>query len=412
MRKVLLVARREYTFNLRRPAFLFAAFGAPLISVLAMVIVVAVITSSEATIDDLGQIGYVDQAGVLAEAIDEPETFRAYTDAETAAAALAAGELGAYFVVPETYLASGDVQLYTNLRIPEDLYDVFDDFLIANLSQRVTDPVLLDRILDPVEMTATVQDSGRQVSEDSILGLIFVPMIFALVFYLAMQTTSSYLMSSVVEEKTTRMMEILVTSIKPLEMLMGKITGLGLLGLTQLAVWLAAGVLLLQVGQGADFLTGVTLPLDLILISLVYFFLSYFLYASLMAGIGVVFGSEQESRQFAAIFTILAVAPFFFVASLFTDPDGTVMTALTLIPFTAPVTVIMRLSLTTIPTWQMAASLGLLLLTTAFLMWASARVFRWALLMYGKRPTPRELWRVVRGRNEARFATVAQEDGA
>ena len=412
MNKALLVARREYMFNLRRPVFLFAAFGAPLISVFAMFLVVAVISSSEATVSDLGQIGYVDQAGVLAEAIEQPETFVAYDEADAAAEALAADELGAYFILPENYLDSGTVQLHTNLRVSEDLYDVIDEFLIANLSPRVADETLRERVLDPVEMIVNIQDSGRQVSETSFLGIIIVPMVFALVFFLSMQTTSGYLMSSVVEEKSNRIMEILVTSIKPLELLVGKIAGLGALGLTQLAVWLAAGTLLLQVGQGADFLMGVSLPLELVLVSIVYFFLSYFLYASLLAGIGVSLGSEQESRQYAGLITLLGILPFFFIFTFFTDPDSLLITALTLIPFTAPLTVILRMSLSTIPAWQFILSLVLLVATTGFLMWASARVFRWAMLMYGKRPTPRELWRVIRGRNQTRFRTVAQEESA
>lgn len=224
---------------------------------------------------------------------------------------------------------------------------------------------------------------------------------------MATQTTSGYLMHGVSEEKSNRIMEILITSVKPMELLLGKILGLGALGLTQLLVWLVAGMVLLNVAESADVVRGVTLPPDLIVLALAYFLVGYFLFASVMAGMGAIAGSEQESRQYAGIFSLVTVIPFFFITQILFQADSPIALALTLIPFTAPLTVILRASLGGLPAWQLAASFAILLLTTLGMAWASARIFRWGLLMYGKRPTPRELWRVVRGANETRMGTSA-----
>lgn len=407
MTKAWLVARREYFYNLRRPSFLFAVFGAPLISVVMIVLVIAITSSVAEDVESVGQVGYVDEAGVLSAAAEKPETFIPYDSEAVARASLEDGTLGAYFVLPENYLATGAVQLYSQRRAPEGLHDQIDDYLLANLGRQVSDETMLERIKSPVDMIVVLEDSGREIGGEAAIGLFMVPIIFAIVFIMATQTTSGYLMSSVVEEKTTRMMEILVTSVTPLQLLVGKILGLGALGLTQLIIWLVAGAVALSVGQSADFLNGVIIPADLAALALIYFLLSYFLFAGLMAGIGAVAGSEQESRQIAGIFGFVSAIPFFAFTILFTDPDSPVLVVLTLVPFTSALTTILRVSLSAVPAWQIIASLLILLASSVVAVWASARVFRWASLLYGKRATPREIWRVIRGANANRMGTVA-----
>ncbi len=411
MTKAWLVARREYLYNLRRPAFLFAVFGAPLITILLLVVVIAITSSNQQDVESLGQIGYVDEAGVLSQAIEQPESFVIYEDEADARAALDAGTLGAYFVVPGNYLGQGRVQLYSQTNVPSALRRQIQGYLVANLGSRVSDEALFERIKSPVNLTVVLRDSGRELTESSALGLFIVPVVFAIVFLMATQTTSGYLMASVVEEKSTRMMEILVTSVTPLQLLVGKIGGLGALGLTQLVFWMLAGAVGLSLGQGAEFLQGVIIPLDLALLALAYFFLSYFLYAGIMAGIGASTSTEQESRQVAGIFGLVSALPFFFFTTLLTDPNSPILIVLTLIPFTSALTTILRVSLSAVPAWQIATSLLILFLSSVIVVWAAARVFRWAALLYGKRATPREIWRVIRGSARGQIGTVVATQG-
>src|SRR5690606_1243222 len=395
MHKAWLVAKHEYLHNVKKRSFLFGAFGVPIVIVALIVIVGAIAVDSETNVEQVGMVGYVDEAGILSEAIDQPEAYRPYANTDEARAALDAGEIGAYFVVQSDYLETGNVQLISRSGTPEALADQFDAFLVANVGRNLS-PDLLERLKDPVVMSVQTLDNDRVVRDTAIAALFFVPFIFVFVFVMATQISSSYLMSGVVEEKSNRIMEILITSVTPFQLLVGKIIGLGALGLTQLVIWVIGAFLVMSLGQNLDFLAGITIPADLVIIALIYFLLDYFFYGSIMAGIGAVVGSEQESRQIAGFLTFLGVIPFFFVVTFITDPNGTIPIILTLFPLTSPIAVMLRLGLGSIPTWQLIVSIVLLLLTTIFSVWASAKIFRWALLMYGKRPNLREILRVLR----------------
>lgn len=414
MNKVLTVARREYLYNLKRPAFLFAVFGVPLFTFVIWVVIFAVTASNEDDAQQLGQVGYVDQSGVLANPVypeDAADLFVPYADEATARQALDDKTIGAYFVVPENYMPSGEISIYSYSGIPEALNDTIDTLMVQNVSRQVSANVPLERIENPVDMTIHVVDSGRDLTQANIPALILMPLVFALIFMMSSGVTSGFLMNGVVEEKTNRIMEILVTSITPMQMLLGKVIGLGLLGLTQMAVWGAGIVLVISFGQTIPALKGIVVPTDLMIVFFVYFVLSYFLLSSLMAGIGAVVGSEQESRQISSIVSLLWVLPFFFFASFLSDPNGAVPLILTLIPFTAPTTVLMRMGFAAVPLWQILLSLAILLVTAIFTVWASARLFRWGLLRYGKRLGLRDLLRVVRRSPDAEISVAhsAQE---
>lgn len=396
MHKTWLVASHEYLVNVRRKGFLFASFGMPILLVVLLVAIFALVNELESNAERVGIVGYVDHAGVLAEGIDQPDTFRAFTTEETARAALDADEIGAYFVVPENYLDRGDIRLYGLTETPEFLEDQIEQFLRVNLGASLGDETLARRVASPVDLAIEALDTGRTLTSGAVVGLFALPFIFVMIIMISSQVTSSYLMSGVVEEKTNRIMEVLITSVTPLQLLLGKILGLGALGLTQLAVWLIMGYVGLRLGENTAFLAGITVPLDLVVVGIVYFLLIYLLFASLMAGIGAVAGSEQESRQNAGVFSFLMAVPFFFIVNFITDPNGPIPLILTLIPFTAPITVILRMGFGVIPAWQLIASIVILAITTAFVIVASARVFRWSLLMYGNRPSLRSILRAIR----------------
>jgi ABC-2 type transport system permease protein len=402
MNKIALVARREYFFNLRRRSFLFAVFGVPLFTFVIWAIIFLVVSDSEQNLKELGTVGYVDHAGIVSNPVipqDKPELAVRYIAYETEAEARTALDnqtIGAYFVLPETYLKFGEVKTYSYSGIPGALKDSIDALLLANLSQQLGSDVPLARVENPVNLTIHAADSGRTLTEANIPALFFIPMIFAFVFLMSSNVTSGFLMNGVVEEKTNRVMEILITSVTPMQLLLGKIIGLGLLGLTQLIIWGAAGAVLIHFGQTVPFLAGVVFPIDLMIVFVVYFMLSYFLLSSLMAGLGAIAGSAEESRQFSSIISLVWIIPFFLITTLISEPNGPLAVALTLIPFTAPMTVLLRMGFSSIPLWQLIASIAILLLSAIVVVWASAKVFRWGLLLYGKRIGIREIWRVIR----------------
>lgn len=394
MHRLLLVARHEYISNVMRRAFLFAMLGVPLLTI-GMMVVVTSVTMQFALNNDIGPAGFVDQSGLFTGADTSGTSFREYASVDEMTEAFQSGELGAYFIIPADYLANGNLQVYTHTGLPEGFKTSLNQFLAAQLSQG-SDEQAAARLLNPVTLELYLQDSGRTVNEEASVALFMIPIIFAMIFMITLQTAGSYLMSGVVEEKSNRIMEVLITSVTPNQLLGGKILGLCALALTQVAVWLAAVFLTVRLGQSIPALAGVVLPLDYVLLALVYFLLAFFLLASAMAAIGAVSGSEQESRQVSGLFSLVLVVPIFFLVNFITDPNGSIAVFLTLFPLTSPVAAMLRFGLTTVPAGQIIASLIILALSALATMWISGRIFGWSLLLTGKRPGLRTLWRAIR----------------
>ncbi len=409
MRKIWLIARREYFFNFRRKSFLLTAFGVPAFSLIMMFVIFNLSEATYTNTGQLGTIGYVDQAGVLDQALEQPAEYLLFDDTEAAQAALLAGEIGAYFVVPEDFMRLGRVEAYAEENVPEGIQDQFDAFVYANLVARTPSDVPVARLMDPMDLTVVELATGNELDNQSaFMAKFLTPFIFAFILLMAVNTTSQFLMSGVVEEKENRMMEILLTSCTPLEMLWGKLLGLGALGLTQVALWAAAGYGLLRLQADSAFAQAVQIPTDYILLSLAYLLLGYFLNAAIMAGIGAAVTAEQEGRSVAGLLTLPAVLPFLLIMTFMENPNGTVPVILSLFPLTAPVSMLMRLPMGSVPGWQVALSLALMAAAVVLMVWLAANIFRIGLLMYGKRLSPRAILDAIR-QGRRTMLTTAQE---
>lgn len=399
MEKILLVARYEFMFNAKRREFLYTAIGMPLFMVALFGIIFWVATTTVGVGELTGErVGYVDQLGILSDADALPEHYIAYTDSASARADLDEGALDAFFIVPPTYMLLGQLGFYSYGTPPQALLDEIEEVLQTQMIAGFDTVLDVEFLRDPVRMEVYLENSQRILSREAVLGVIITPAVFAFVFVLTLQLTSTFLMSGIVEEKTNRVIEVLITSINPSELLAGKLLGLGALGLLQMGIWVVMAVIAFALFGDTEVLGGFFVPTDLVVLGAVYFVLMYFLIGSLLAGIGAVSDSDQESRQIAGIVSLVIVLPFFFFATYLQDPDSTIPTLLTFIPFTSGLSVVMRASYGTIPPTELAISLGLLVLTTVFIVWASGRIFRWALLLYGKKPSVMMLWRVLSGR--------------
>lgn len=169
MNKVWLVMRREYLFNLRRPAFLLSAFLGPVFTILLMAVVFSVTISATEGGNSMEAVGYIDQAGIVADAATVPDYFTLYSDEESARADLEAGTLAAYLVIPPTYTADGRVTLYHTEALPSGLRDDIDAMLLANLTATADDLRIAERLGSPMaELLVQPQDTGRVIGEDSI----------------------------------------------------------------------------------------------------------------------------------------------------------------------------------------------------------------------------------------------------
>jgi ABC-2 type transport system permease protein len=399
MSRILFVAKREFVTNIKRRGFLFTAFGIPVLIIAAQFAVAYFVQTQSEKTGGLGEIGYVDLTSdqVLATAENKPAEFRAFDQQDAAQAALIAGEIGAFFLIPPDYLTHGVVHAYAIRDIPRGIEEQLSSFLEDNLladwpAQRA------NRLKHPGHLTFATLDNQKEVqSDESIVAAIVVPIIFAVLLMMSIFTTSGFMLQGVVEEKENRLVEILVTSITPAQILWGKILGLGALGLLQIGIWAAVGALLLT--QGAGLWSGVgdiTIARPLLAWGAIYLLLGYVLFGALLAGIGAAVTSMQEGQQIAGIFSIIAAVPLLLSVTFFRNANGLIPIALSLFPFTAPVAMVMRLPFASVPLWQLATSLLLLVLATILIVWIAAQVFRVGLLMYGKRLGLRPLWMALR----------------
>ena len=419
-RKIALVLRREYAYNFRRPSFLFTAFGVPLISLGAMILIGYMIDQRESNLDAFRRVGYIDRARIVQQQGPNPHGYFPITDPDVpppapmengsdvgayfdaleqlAAQQLADGQLDAYFVLGDNYVYTGHVALYTSRKAPEQLREEIEDFLRAQIAVHVPEDVPLPPArLEKIEYVMRDAQTGDELSEAALIGRVMLPLIFVMLYVMATNTTAQFLMSGVVEEKENRLMEILATSIRPLELLWGKLLGLGALALTQIVLWTVAGVLIALLNDTArQFLSGAHFASqDLALLGVLFAF-NFLLFAAVMLGIGAAVTAEAESRQLAGVFTMLLLSPLMLMGAYFSDPNGVVPTVLTFVPLTAAMSLLLRITLGGVPAWQLWASLGIQAVTVVGVVALSAKVFRLGMLMYGKMLTPRTLWQALR----------------
>ena len=432
--KIWLVLRREYVTNFRRPAFLFTAFGVPLLSFGAMFLLTRFMVGRETNLDDWQRVGYIDQAVIIDPAGPNPDGYQPvvkpgqeppeqtgegvlvgpfYEELEAfARQQVLDGELDAYFVLPANYVLTGRIDVYADNNIPEALRENIEDFMGDQIAAQAPDtlPVPVER-LHQIDFTLRDVDSGDELTEAAILGRVMLPFIFVALYFMATNTTAQFLMSGVVEEKENRLMEILATSLRPLELLWGKLLGLGSLALTQVIVWAAGGVLIGLLNEDArEFLSGAEFEIGYVLAMVGLFVINFLLFSAIMFGVGASVTAESESRQMAGVFTFINVLPVALISLFFANPNGAIPVFFTLFPLSAAISLVMRLGLTTVPAWQVALSVGIQVVSVVAVMWLAAKVFRLGMLMYGKPLTPRALWAALReGRQTLTTASAEYE---
>jgi ABC-2 type transport system permease protein len=404
MRNILLVAVREILTLLKRPSFYVAALVAPLI--VGVIFFGSSLLNDEFSEDAATEptlprpAGFVDQAGVVEEIPDPLHPFLVpYADEATAGAAVRAGTIDSFFVIVPDYQETGRVVRVAaqatfaggagaDTRLVRAL-------LRANLAG---DPMLAQRLDAPLDLQMRVVDAAGTATDAAPQTGPFggISMALALLLAFAIVNGGGWLIQAVAEEKESRTIEIVLTSLRPIHLMAGKLLGLGVIALLQLGVWLLLTRVGMRVGAPSGQFGAATVPAGLWGWILVFFLLGFLLFGGVMMAIGAVGASLRESGQISGLMTLPIVAPLWFAASIAENPHSTLAVALSLFPVTAPVTMIMRLVEASVPLWQLLLSVGLLTLGVIGAVWLAARLFRSVTLLTGARPTPRALWRAIR----------------
>jgi ABC-2 type transport system permease protein len=396
MSKVWRVIRYEYLRHVLRKGFLIAVLAVPF-WIVVMLLVVFLLIRLES---NNKPIGYVDHSGVLAKPIPVPEPeppdqlvpMQAFASEQLARQALENNDIQAYYVIAADYLNTHNVQLFYKKQPRSSASSQFREFLGLNLLTQVPRAVAIRVIEGPNLKVVAIGDN----TEAQGLGLVLrflAPMFTALALMVAIFTSSGYLMQAVVEEKENRTMEIMITSVSPEQMMSGKVIGLIGVGLTQILIWLILGLaVLLLVVRNFDFIKGINLGLSNFWLALVVIFPAFVLISALMAAVGATVTEAREGQQVTGLITLPVMLPIILFGVILNSPNGLLAVILSLFPLTAPLTIIMRASLTTIPTWQIVLSVTLLVLSAIGALWLAGRIFRVGMLRYGKRVRLREIF--------------------
>jgi ABC-2 type transport system permease protein len=348
-------------------------------------------------------IGYVDEAGGFDQATTQGyiELVRFDTPGD-ATAALIDGDVSEYFVIPSDYLSTGVINRFTlrrQLETAPAISTAIKNFLTSNMLADKVPPETVYRIEAPLSLVTTrLTETGEVATEQGGYGNVIVPAIFGLLLALSLQASSMYLIEGLGDEKESRLIEILLSSVSPRQLLTGKVLGLGAAGLVQVVVWLISLPLLLNLASSTigGFFSTIQLPANFLVLGIVYFVLGYLLFAALSAGVGAISPSAREGQPLAMIYAMLVFVPLWFASLLFIFPDSPIWVVLTIFPLTAPVAVMLKLGVTGIATWELATSLAVIVLSIIGALLLSVKAFRVYLLMYGKRPSWGEIIRSLR----------------
>ncbi len=409
------IAWHEYLTNVRRPGYIFATLLVPALGLIGLIVATffsgqaGAFLESQFTPDGPTLIGVVDHSGLFQQVpAGFADQYRAFADEEAARQALLADELRAYVVIAADYVATGALTAYARDDLQTAMSVDPDDlapFLIDGMLAGHVDDSVRRRAADPANSAqvqlVTLDEAGAPVAAAadnpfSFLGGMLTSLGVSLLLFISIMVSSNYLLRSVSEEKENRVMELLVSSVSPSDLLWGKVIGLGAVGLTQVGVWMVAGVLL--TGGLAALAVGVLAALNVgtLLLALVYFVLGYLLYGILMATAGSLGTSMRESQQIGGLFSFGAAVPWMINGFLIANPNMLLARGLSWFPLTAPMMMMLRLPYGTVPVIDIVGSLAVLALSVPAVMWAGSKVFRTSLLMYGKRLSVREILAALR----------------
>jgi ABC-2 type transport system permease protein len=409
MNKTWLFARTEVRNSLGRKTFVLFAFGLPiLMGIVALGFALINQGDGESETADIlvessepSDVGYVDPGHQIQSLPENVPTdwLKPYPDQEAAMRALEDGEIRGFYLIPEDYVAAGEltlVKLTYNPLNPEPT-ETFQWILLYNMAGE--DQALATSLWQPLDLTLTSiappsEDSGEETWINELL-----PTVMTLILYMVIIMTSSILINAISDEKKNRVMEIVLSSASSNQFISGKIIAGGILGLMMIFTWLGLFWLVSTFGGAslnipADFV----LPTNLLAWAVVYAFLGYAMYGSLMAGLGALSPDVKDARGLTMMILLPLIFGYMLNIFIQINPDGPIAVIASLFPLTAPVTMIIRMTVTEVPVWQAALAAVFMVATAVLIIRLVAQFFRAQILLSGQQPTVKRYFQTLLGR--------------
>lgn len=437
MSKIGLIIKREYTTRVMKPSFIILTFLTPVLiagMVMVPLLLAQIKDNTEKKIVVIDQTGlyktvFADNENFEFEFVDQSiETFRRSKERDSYDAVL--------FIPQDLSLNPKAATLFSEEQVGVELKSYVSDLLKKHIEEKKLAELNIPDFKELVEKTKVSIDvktvrwgkDGEEKMGSAELAVI-IGMISAFVIYIFIVVYGAQVISGVVQEKTSRIVEVIISSVKPFQLMMGKIIGIAMVGLTQFALWVILSVVLVTVltsafGTSLDIeayqqaqtmgISSVNLPFDdqdgvvsELLVALqnfdfvqtgilfVLFFLGgYLLYASLFAAVGSAVDNETDTQQFSLPLTLPIVFAIYAAIYSAENPDGPLAFWCSMIPFTSPIVMMVRLPFG-VPVWQLALSIGILILSFIGSTWIAGKIYRTGILMYGKKITWKEMMKWV-----------------
>ncbi len=407
----MVIARRELYERIKSKWFVVMTLLGPIFMV-ALVVIPALIATrgtSGARIEIIDQTGTIGQP--LAEALKildwKATIVPPETPQQTELDRIREDQINGFLTIPPDALDGGRI-LYLGDNASSQVVQAVLQRFVTEIVQRQRAVRLNLTDAQAAGMLAIVdvvaEHSTGEAKGSSGMGAFFIAYILAFILYMVITLYGVAVMRSVVQEKTSRVMEFLVAAVKPGALMAGKILGVGGAALIQITVWLGIGALALAYRSELLSMFGIAgggaslppLALAEISVVLIYFILGFFFYSAMYAAVGAMVSSEQDTQQVQMPVTMLLVIGVMCLQVISNDPRGSTSAAMTMIPLWSPMLMPMRYVLGGATLGEVAISLGILLVSTVLVVRAAAKIYRIGVLMYGKRPTVRELIRWLR----------------
>ena len=427
MNKILLVIQREYMTRVLKKSFWISSLLAPVLITAIYAIPIWLAMKDK----EVKKVAILDRSHLwkASDLQDKELVFTFVSKSETAFKTQFAAEgYDAFVSVPGDVLTNPKgLHIYSSKNIGLSLKESVERLIQNKVRQElmykagISAKVYEDTQVDIDSETITISESGDETNSSS-AGAMILAGVMGLILYVTLLLYGSQVMNGVIEEKSNRIIEVIISSVKPYQLMLGKIIGVGLVGLTQFVLWIVLTIGLTQftgkfyaskakaavelnqgkasvdmdkamqdspMGEVTKVLESTNIPL-ILLSFLFYFFVGYLLYSSLFAAIGSAVESPTEAQQFTFIVMIPIILSFLLAQYTMQDPDSTIAFWASMIPFTSPINMMVRLPYG-VPVWELAVSMALLVLGFLACSWLSARIYRVGILMYGKKVTWKEL---------------------
>jgi ABC-2 type transport system permease protein len=307
-----------------------------------------------------------------------------------------AGRLDGYVVLPADVITSGKLtrraKNVNDFDTSRRIRNAFNDAIIG---QRLLNAGVKPQDIEAINKDISVDFLNERGEKESPVGQWGFSILLGVILYMTILIYGMYVLQGVIEEKQSRIVEVLLSSVKPFQLMLGKVIGIGCVSLTQILVWAASFGLITAIAAAQAIAFGSfkipRLPVTVLAFFAVYFVLGYFLYATMYALVGSMVSSQEDGQQAQFPVTMLIAIPMALSTFIMTKPDSVLSTTLSLIPLFSPILMFMRITVQQPPWWQIALSIALLIGTIFGTVWVAAKIYRVGVLMYGKRPSLPEL---------------------